>query len=96
MVNNRRVSQYRGLEATNNLERKGTITMKKITSGILGLSLTLATAGLMLAAQAPAPAPAGNTAPAATPTAKKHVKHSKKSVKESKGNTSAPAATPTK
>jgi len=60
--------------------------MKKITSAVLGLSLTLASAGLTFAAQTAAPATTDNTAP----VAKKHVKKSKKSAK----STAAPAATP--
>jgi hypothetical protein len=50
--------------------------MKKITAAVLGLSLTLATAGLTFAAQDAKPADAN--APA-TKTAKKHTKkHAKK------------------
>jgi len=61
--------------------------MKKIFSAVLGLSLTLATAGLTFAAQAPA-----TTAPAASTAkmAKKHVKKTKKA----KTSASTPAATP--
>jgi hypothetical protein len=63
--------------------------MKNITSVLLGLSLTLATAGLSLAAQTAAPA-TGNSAP----VAKKHVKKNKKANKtaESTPATPAPAA----
>ena len=51
--------------------------MKKITSAVLGLSLTLATAGLTFAAQDAKPADANGSAPATT--TKKHTKkHSKK------------------
>jgi len=60
--------------------------MKKITSVLLGLSLTLATAGLSLAAQTAAPA-TGNSAP----VAKKHVKKNKKAAKSTEAT---PAATP--
>jgi hypothetical protein len=67
--------------------------MKTITSAVLGLSLTLASAGLTFA----------QTAPAATdnpaPVAKKHVKKTKKTVKSSSATASntatpAPAAAP--
>ncbi|HEX4274452.1 MAG TPA: hypothetical protein VHZ74_03805 [Bryobacteraceae bacterium] len=62
--------------------------MKKITSAVLGLSLTLAVAGLSFAAQAtPAPAAANNSAP----VAKKHVKKNKKAVKGTTSATPAPA-----
>ncbi len=69
--------------------------MKKLTSAVLGLSLTLAAAGLTFAAQAPAttPAPAQTGTPATAPAAKKHVK---KQTKKSKPATDAPAATPAK
>ena len=68
--------------------------MKKITSAALGLSLTLAVAGLSFA-QAPAAAPAQSAAKdsamsTAAPTAKKHVKKHKK-VADVKA---APAASP--
>jgi len=36
--------------------------MKTIVSAVLGLTMTLAAAGLSFAQQTPAPAPAGNTA----------------------------------
>ena len=56
--------------------------MKKITSVLLGLSLTLATAGLSLAAQTAAPA-TGNS----TPVAKKHVKKNEENHQEHGRNT---------
>lgn len=65
--------------------------MKKITSAILGLSLTLAAAGISFA-QAPA-APAASTDSTAT-TTKKHVKKNKK--KAAAGTMATPAATPSK
>ena len=61
--------------------------MTKITAVLLGLSLTLATAGLSLAGQT-TPAPADSSAPAA----KKHVKKNKKAAATK--NTSATPATP--
>jgi hypothetical protein len=64
--------------------------MKKMTSAILGLSLTLATAGLTFAAQDAKPADANGSAPATTTTTtKKHVKKHKKAANQ----TAAPAAT---
>ena len=60
--------------------------MKKITSVLLGLSLTLATAGLSLAAQTAA-APADNSAP----VAKKHVKKNKKTTKSTAATPATPA-----
>lgn len=64
--------------------------MTKITALVLGLSLTLATAGLSLAGQA-TPAPADSSAP----VAKKHVKKNKKA-SATKGTAATPAtpATP--
>jgi hypothetical protein len=63
--------------------------MKKMTSAILGLSLTLATAGLTFAAQDAKPADANGNAPTTT-TAKKHAKkHNKKAANQ----TAAPSAT---
>ena len=63
--------------------------MKTITSTLLGLSLTLALAGLTFAAQtAPAPPATNNQAP----VAKKHVKKNKKAVKSAAAP--ATAATP--
>ena len=63
--------------------------MKTITSTVLGLSLTLASAGFIFAGQtAPAPSTTDNSAP----VAKKHVKKNKKAVKN--GNAPATAATP--
>ena len=64
--------------------------MKKITSVLLGLSLTLATAGLSLAAQTAAPATGSTPAP----VAKKHVEKNKKANKTAASTTStlAPAA----
>jgi hypothetical protein len=75
-------------------KRKRINTMKTITSAVLGLSLTLATAGLSLAAQAPtAPAPVtGSNAP----VAKKHVKKHKKAEKNTAVTATAPAAAPAK
>ncbi|MDP9053053.1 MAG: hypothetical protein M3N93_01930 [Acidobacteriota bacterium] len=58
--------------------------MKKITSAVLGLSLTLVAAGLSFA-QTAAPAATDTTAP----VAKKHVKKHKKAAKSA----AAPAAT---
>jgi hypothetical protein len=52
--------------------------MKKITSAVLGLSLTLATAGLTFAAQDAKPADANGNAPATTTTKKHTKKHAKK------------------
>ncbi|HTA42174.1 MAG TPA: hypothetical protein VK789_06995 [Bryobacteraceae bacterium] len=69
--------------------------MRKITSAVLGLTFTLATAGLTLAAQAPASTPSGNTTSSTAPTAKKHVKHNKKSAKNATASPST-AATPAK
>lgn len=60
--------------------------MKKITSAILGLSLTLAAAGLSFAGQT-APAPADSSAP----VAKKHVKKNKKAAKAANTTPSTPA-----
>lgn len=66
--------------------------MKKIASAVLGLSLTLATAGLSLAAQNTASTPANTTGSTATnTTAKKHVKHTKKANKSAATNTATPA-----
>jgi hypothetical protein len=62
--------------------------MTKITAVLLGVSLTLATAGLSLAGQT-TPAPADSSAP----TAKKHVKKNKKA--STKANPAAPAASST-
>jgi hypothetical protein len=67
--------------------------MKTITSAVLGLSMTLAAAGLSFAAQAPAPAPAANTATSTAPVAKKHVKKIKKAPK---GTAETPAPAPVK
>jgi hypothetical protein len=61
--------------------------MKKITSVLLGLSLTLATAGLSLAAQTAAPATGSTPAP----VAKKHVKKNKKANKTAASTSSTPA-----
>jgi hypothetical protein len=53
--------------------------MKKITSAVLGLSLTLATAGLTFAAQDTKTADANGTSTTTTTTTKKHTKkHAKK------------------
>jgi len=60
--------------------------MKKIFAVLSGLSL--ATAGLSLAAQT-TPAPAGNH-PATTVTTKKHVKKAKKSAKPAAGAATTP------
>lgn len=62
--------------------------MKKITSVLLGLSLTLAAAGLSFAAQTAAPATGSST-----PVAKKHVKKNKKAAKSTEA-TPAAASTP--
>jgi hypothetical protein len=67
------------------VKKDRTINMKTITSAVLGLSLTLASAGLTFAAQN-APAGTDNNAP----VAKKHVKKNKKGTK----NGAAPATTP--
>jgi hypothetical protein len=61
--------------------------MKKMTSVLLGLSLTLATAGLSLAAQTTAAPATGSTAP----VAKKHVKKNKKANKSTAVTPSTPA-----
>ena len=61
------------------LEKESDKKMKTLTSAVLGLSLTLAAAGLSFAAQAPATTPAADAAPSTAPTAKKHVKKNKKS-----------------
>jgi len=61
--------------------------MTKITAVLLGISLTLATAGLSLAGQATTPAPADSSAP----VAKKHVKKNKKAATKSTATTPAPA-----
>jgi hypothetical protein len=63
--------------------------MTKITAVLLGLTLTLATAGLSLAGQA-TPAPADGSAP----VAKKHVKKNKKAAAKSTATTPATPATP--
>ncbi len=89
LVNNRRVNHYRG-ENDAASKKESDKKMKKLTSAVLGLSLTLAAAGLTFAAQAPATTPAQTAAPATAPTAKKHVKKTKKS----KPASDAPAATP--
>jgi hypothetical protein len=60
--------------------------MKKISAVLLGLSLTLATAGLSLAAQTAAPA--DNSTPATT---KKHVKKNKKAAKTAAATPATPA-----
>jgi len=58
--------------------------MKKITSAVLGLSLTLATAGLTFAAQDAKPANSNSNASATTTTTKKHTKkHNKKAANQS-------------
>ena len=91
-VNNAFVNQYRGRKQTASQKKeKGHKTMRKIFAVIFGLSL--ATAGLSIAAQAPAPAatPAGNNA-AATTTTRKHVKKNKKAAKPAE--TAATPATP--
>jgi len=65
--------------------------MTKITAVLLGLSLTLATAGLSLAGQT-TPAPADSSAP----VAKKHVKKNKKAATKGAATTPAtPAASTT-
>jgi hypothetical protein len=64
--------------------------MKKISAVLLGLSLTLATAGLSLAAQAAA-APTDNSTPATT---KKHVKKNKKAAAKTDAAKPATSATP--
>jgi len=56
--------------------------MKKITSAVLGLSLTLATAGLTFAAQDAKPADANSSAPATTTTKKHTKKHAKKAANQ--------------
>jgi hypothetical protein len=63
--------------------------MTKITAVLLGLSLTLATAGLSLAGQT-TPAPADSSAP----VAKKHVKKTKKTATKSTAATPAASTTP--
>lgn len=71
--------------------------MKTIGSAVLGLSLTLATAGLSLAAQAPASTAAGSNTPSTVTTTKKHVKHNnKKAAKNATATPSTSAATPAK
>jgi hypothetical protein len=62
--------------------------MKKISAALLGLSLTLATAGLSLAAQAPT----DNSTPATT--TKKHVKKNKKAAAKTDAAKPATPATP--
>ena len=74
------------------LAKRNLKKMKTLTTVVIGLSLTLASA---FAAQAPA----GNTASAATPAAtttpaKKHVKKNKKAVKNATAATPAAAANP--
>ena len=75
-------------ETDSNLKRNPIITMKKITAAVLGLSLTLATAGLTFAAQDAKPANTNGSAPATT-TTKKHVKKHKKAANQ----TAAPSTT---
>ena len=65
--------------------------MKKISAVLLGLSLTLATAGVSLAAQA-ATAPTDNSTPATT--TKKHVKKNKKAAAKTDAAKPAASATP--
>jgi hypothetical protein len=60
--------------------------MKKISAVLLGLSLTLATAGMSFAAQAAA-TPTDNS----TPTVKKHKKH-KKATKDVAATPATPAS----
>ena len=64
--------------------------MKKISALLLGASLSLATAGLMLAAQATTPAP--NSGTKAT-TARKHVKKNKKAATNGSAAKAAAPAT---
>jgi hypothetical protein len=64
--------------------------MTKITAVLLGLSLTLATAGLSLAGQT-TPAPADSSAP----VAKKHVKNKKAATKGAATTPATPAASTT-
>jgi hypothetical protein len=85
-VNNAAVNRYRGEKQSASQKRNRINIMKKITSVLLGLSLTLATAGLSLAAQTPA-APADNGAP----VAKKHVKKNKKAAKSTATTPATPA-----
>jgi hypothetical protein len=70
--------------------------MKNITSAVLGLSLTLAVAGLSFAqtpAQTPAPATARDSASATAP-AKTHVKKHKKAVTNTNAKPAATTTTP--
>ena len=85
-VNTDTVNSYRGRNIKRLEKRTGLNIMKKITSVLLGLSLTLATAGLSLAAQTAA-APADNS----TPVAKKHVKKNKKTTKSTAATPVTPA-----
>jgi len=73
-------------ETDSNLKRNPIITMKKITSAVLGLSLTLATAGLTFAAQNTKPADANSNAPATTTK-----KHTKKHAKKAGNQTATPS-----
>lgn len=63
--------------------------MTKISSILLGLSLTLATAGLSLGAQT-----TGAPADASAPVAKRHVKKNKKAVKSTAATPATTATAP--
>jgi uncharacterized protein YxeA len=66
-------------------------TMKKISAVLLGLSLTLATAGMSFAAQA-----AATPTDSSAPTVKKHVKKHKKANKDVTATPATPAPAPSK
>jgi hypothetical protein len=93
-VNDGSVNRYRGKKEP---RQKGTgqNIMKKITSAVLGLSLTLATAGLTFAAQA-APSPAATDKATPAPVAKKHVKKHKKEAAAPATASTTPAPAPAK
>jgi hypothetical protein len=68
------------------VEKESDKTMKKIASVVIGLSLTVAAAGVSFAAQT-----AGTPANSSTTAAKKHVKNHKKA---NKGAATTDAAAP--
>jgi hypothetical protein len=67
--------------------------MKKLTSAVLGLSLSLAVAGISFA-QTPAPATKDNGSAMTTAPAKKHSKKSHKKAANSTATPAAPATAP--
>jgi hypothetical protein len=82
-----RVNQIRRAHEQSYFEKEPDTNMKKITSAVIGLSLTLAAAGF--AAQAPA----ASTTPSTTPAAKHVKKHKKAAKADTSATTPAPATT---